>query len=224
MTSSEPISLPASESGLPEQTIALVRHGETAWNRERRWQGRQGVGLNELGRQQAGAAVPLLADPAAPRWSWLVCSPLERTRQTAEIISDGLGLDVMGSDVMGSGGSGRLAIQDDDAVVERAYGEAEGMYASDAARRWPDGRFPGMESDDELGDRGATALRRIAARHAGSGIVVSHGSFIRYTIKALCGVDSPRILNGSVSRLRTDGSSWEVVEVNVVADSDLIMG
>lgn len=188
MTSTEPM------------VIALVRHGETDWNREHRWQGRLGVGLNDLGRRQAAGAAPLLADIA---WSWMVSSPLDRARQTARIIADRLP---------------RMPMTDDDGVQERAYGEAEGVLAAEAARRWPDGAFPGMESDAELGERGAAALRRIAGAYTGNGIVVSHGSFIRYTIKALCEVDPPRILNGSVSLLRTDGLGWEPVELNLVSD------
>lgn len=180
--------------------IALVRHGETDWNREHRWQGRLGVGLNELGRRQAAAAAPLLADIA---WSWMVSSPLDRARQTARIIADRLP---------------EMSMTDDDGVQERAYGEAEGVLAAEAARRWPDGAFPGMETDAELGERGAAALRRIAAAQTGNGIVVSHGSFIRYTIKALCDVDPPRILNGSVSLLRTDGVGWKPIELNLVTD------
>lgn len=188
--------------------IALVRHGETAWNHEHRWQGRQGVGLNDLGRRQAEAAVPLLADAAGPHWSWMVSSPLERARQTAEIIAGGLAEQLTIAEL--------VTIVEDEDVVERAYGEAEGMYAPDAARRWPDGVFPGMESDDELGARGAAALRRLAGKQTGDGIVVSHGSFIRYTIKALSGIEPPRILNGSVSLVRTDGSGWELLEANRV--------
>jgi broad specificity phosphatase PhoE len=111
-----------------------------------------------------------------------------------------------------------LPLGDDDGVVERAYGAAEGVYSAEAARRWPDGRFPGMENDQELAERGAAALRRIAAERSGNGIVVSHGSFIRATIDALCGVDAPRILNGSVSLLRTDGAGWELIDVNRVTD------
>lgn len=186
--------------------IALVRHGETEWNRQRRWQGRLGVGLNDLGRRQAAAAVPLLAGVT---WSWIVSSPLDRARQTAGIIAEGLA---------GSTGLTELSISDDDAVVERAYGEAEGVLASEAAHRWPDGAFPGMEPDAELGKRGAQALRRIADEHTGNGIVVTHGSFIRCTITELCGMDAPRILNGSVSLLRTDGVDWEPVELNLVSD------
>lgn len=180
--------------------IALVRHGETEWNRQHRWQGRKGVGLNELGRRQAAAAEPLLTGIA---WSWMVSSPLDRAQQTARILADRLP---------------ELPISDDEGVVERAYGEAEGVLASETARRWPDGMFPGMETDAELGARAARALRRIAAERTGNGIIVSHGSFIRCAITELCGVDAPRILNGSVSLLRTDGVSWEPIELNLVTD------
>jgi broad specificity phosphatase PhoE len=185
--------------------IALVRHGETEWNRQRRWQGRQGVGLNDLGRRQASAAAPLLR---GVDWSWMITSPLERTVETARIIADELA----------AAAPSDLSLEEDDGVIERAYGAAEGVLAAEAARRWPDGRFPGMETDSELADRGAAALRRIAAARSGNGIVVSHGSFIRATINALTGVDAPRILNGSVSLARTDGAIWEVVDVNRVTD------
>lgn len=180
--------------------IALVRHGETEWNRQGRWQGRQGVGLNELGRRQATAAVALVADIG---WSWMVTSPLDRARQTAQIVADGLP---------------EVPISDDDGVVERAYGEAEGVLATETAVRWPDGIFPGMETDEELGRRGAAALRRIAAEHTGNGIVVAHGSLIRYAISALCATEAPRILNGSVSLVRPGPETWELLEVNLVTD------
>jgi broad specificity phosphatase PhoE len=175
--------------------IALVRHGETEWNRQRRWQGRGGVELNDLGRRQAAAAVPLLRDRS---WSWMISSPLERARQTAEIIAEGLAMQ----------------IDTDDELVERDYGEADGVFADEANRRWPDGSYPGMEEDDQLARRGATALRRIAAAHSGDGIVVAHGSLIRFTIGELCGIDAPRIMNGAVSLLSVQDGDWQPVELN----------
>lgn len=183
---------------LPTATIALVRHGETEWNRQHRWQGRQGVGLNDLGRRQAAGAAPLLDGRS---WCWMISSPLDRARQTAEIIAAGLT-------------SVRLDLDFDGELVERAYGEAEGMASVEADRRWPDGRYPGMEPDRELGARGAAALRRIAARRRGDGIVVAHGSLIRLTLAELCGVRVARILNGSISLIRGGAGGWELVEAN----------
>lgn len=191
-------------SDLPTATIALVRHGETDWNRQHRWQGRLGVGLNELGRRQAAGAAPLLDGRC---WSWMISSPLDRARQTAEIIAARLT-------------SVQLDLDFDDELVERAYGQAEGMLSVEAGRRWPDGRYPGMEHDRELGSRGAAALRRIAAERTGDGIVVAHGSLIRLTVAQLCGVRLPRILNGSVSLIRGGADGWELVEANRTGTPD----
>jgi probable phosphoglycerate mutase len=77
--------------------IYLCRHGETAYNRERRLQGRTDTELNALGRRQAQAMADLLADLVArepsPDWR-IVASPLKRTRATAAAISARLGLSV----------------------------------------------------------------------------------------------------------------------------------
>ncbi|MDB5494397.1 MAG: histidine phosphatase family protein [Phenylobacterium sp.] len=77
--------------------IYLVRHGQTAFNRERRLQGHLDSDLTELGRAQAKAMAGLLADllaldPPAP-WR-LVTSPLGRARATAEVIGARLNLPV----------------------------------------------------------------------------------------------------------------------------------
>lgn len=186
--------------------IALVRHGETDWNRQRRWQGHAGVELNDLGRRQAAAAVPLLRTRS---WAWMISSPLDRARQTAEIIADGLGLTVDGTD---------------DELIERDYGAADGVLADEANRRWPDGAYPGMESDDQLSRRGAAALRRIAAEQSGNGIVVAHGSLIRFTINALCDIAAPRMLNGAVSLLEVRDDHWQPVEMNRVGEVSTVAG
>lgn len=185
--------------------IALVRHGETDWNREQRWQGLRGAPLNDLGRWQAAAAAPLLADRS---WSWMITSPLERAAETGGIIADALPA---------------VPISTDHTLVERDYGEADGVYAHEAARRWPDGRFPGMESDEEVGRRGPSALRRIASAQRSDGIVVAHGSLIRMLINVLCDTDAPRILNGSINLVGFDGARWRALGFNQVGDPDSIV-
>jgi len=68
--------------------IALARHGETPYNAQRRFQGHLPVPLTPLGREQAHA----LARVAAQReWATLICSPLARARETAEIVSAAIG-------------------------------------------------------------------------------------------------------------------------------------
>ena len=69
--------------------ILLVRHGETDWNRDERWQGHAGPSLNERGRAQAAAVALRLA---GRRPVVLVTSDLPRAVETAEVIAEATGL------------------------------------------------------------------------------------------------------------------------------------
>lgn len=72
--------------------LYLVRHGQTDWNLERRFQSRSDVPLNETGRAQARA---LRAELAARRvrFADARCSPLSRARETALLVLEGTGLE-----------------------------------------------------------------------------------------------------------------------------------
>src|SRR5581483_12433051 len=72
-------------------TLLLVRHGETDWNSERRWQGHADEPLNETGRAQAREVADELADRSIDA---VYSSDLSRARETAEIIAARLGLSV----------------------------------------------------------------------------------------------------------------------------------
>ena len=61
-------------------TLVLVRHGETDWNRERRFQGHADTPLNDAGRGQARALAALLR---SERLSAVYTSPLRRAKETA---------------------------------------------------------------------------------------------------------------------------------------------
>jgi broad specificity phosphatase PhoE len=68
--------------------IALARHGETEYNAQERFQGHLAVPLNARGREQAHE----LARLAAQReWAALICSPLARARETADIVGAAIG-------------------------------------------------------------------------------------------------------------------------------------
>jgi broad specificity phosphatase PhoE len=162
----------------------LVRHGETDWNHELRWQGHSDVPLNERGREQARE----LADKLSGiRFSAVYASDLSRAAETARIVADRLSLPV----------------QTDAALREIDVGSWEGFtlaeikaQSPDAVNRWDEQGEHGWESGEShtaMMARVRDAIRSIAARHEGEEVlVVSHGGPIR-ALKALAaGLDYPR--------------------------------
>lgn len=152
-------------------TFALVRHGQTDWNAERRLQGATDIPLNDVGRGQARDAVAVLAPY---EWDAIVSSPLSRAAETADLIAEGLGLKV----------SRRVP-----ELTERSFGPAEGMQAGPEleALRVPGG-FKGAESEDEAADRGIAALEALAEEFRGQRLlVVTHGTLLRVTLSRAIG-------------------------------------
>ncbi len=142
--------------------LVLVRHGETEWNRMRRVQGRTDIPLNETGRTQARDAAARLRSSGA-RLDAVASSPLARAAETAAIIADGLGL----------GGVELL-----DELVERDYGDAEGLGDAEIAARYG-GHLEARESREAVVARVKPALLALADRHPGERLlVVSHGGVI----------------------------------------------
>lgn len=163
--------------------LYLVRHGETDWNRQRRIQGLTDIPLNDNGRRQARDAGALLA---RRRWDGVVASPLARARETAEIIAAELGLP---------------APELVPALVERNYGQAEGMDFLEIERLFPDrGSVPGQESREQVVERVVPALLALAAAHPGESlVVVSHGGAIRAVLTEVEPAASHgMITNGSI--------------------------
>ena len=152
-------------------TFALVRHGQTDWNAQRRLQGSTDIPLNDVGRGQARDAVGLLS---GYEWDAIVSSPLSRAAETADTIAAGLGLGVV-----------RRVPE----LTERSFGPAEGLQAGPEldALRIP-GSFRGAESEDEAASRGLAALEALAEEFHGSRVlVVAHGTLIRVSLSRAIG-------------------------------------
>jgi probable phosphoglycerate mutase len=178
-------------------TIAFIRHGQTDWNATGRMQGSSDIPLNDVGRQQAREAVGVLAGTA---WDVIVSSPLMRARESAQIIADALGIEL-----------GRSY----DLLVERDYGEGEGLTYAEIDARWPERDYPGLEPLDSVVARGTAALQQIAEEYPGKNVViVCHGTIIRYTLASLAGRKLEQITNGSVSTLDLVDDKWRVLTVN----------
>ena len=75
-----------------KQTLLFIRHGQTTWNAEHILPGQlPGIPLNDKGREQVARLADALPDIPI---SAIISSPLERARDTAEIIAQGSGLTV----------------------------------------------------------------------------------------------------------------------------------
>ena len=164
-------------------TFALVRHGQTDWNAQRRLQGSTDIPLNDVGRGQASDAVSVLS---GHDWDAIVSSPLSRAAETADLIAAGLGLSV----------TRRVP-----ALTERSFGPAEGLQAGPEldALRTPGG-FRGAESEDEAASRGLGALESLAEEFRGRRVlVVAHGTLIRVSLSRAIGRTLQSIDNAALN-------------------------
>lgn len=174
--------------------IALVRHGQTDFNLHGRLQGTSDIPLNETGIAQAHAAARLLADEP---WDAVVSSTLQRAMVTADIIAAELGLKV----------GGRY-----ESLVERAYGEVEGLTKEEAVARFGE-EWPGEEPYDALQERAVAAVDDVAGRVAVDGLVlVCHGTFIRAFADAVTGLETRTPDNAHSVRFTGAPGAWRVAE------------
>lgn len=176
--------------------LYLVRHGETDWNRQRRIQGLTDIPLNDTGRQQARATGMLLT---RRRWDGIYSSPLSRARETARIIAAEVGLPAP-----------TLV----DALVERNYGEAEGLDWMQVESRFPhNATVPGRESREQVGARVIPVLMGLAAERPGEALlIVSHGGAIRAVLNEVEPAASHgMITNGSVHSFRLEDGALRLI-------------
>ena len=158
-------------------TIVLVRHGETDWNRERRFQGHADRPLNEAGRLQArGLAESLAGEDLSAVYS----SPLRRASETAAIVAGHLGLEPV----------------ELEALREIDVGDWQGLTVDEVRARYPEqaevawrSGWPNGETYDELGARVVPALVAVAREHEGRRVLgVTHAGPIRAALSAATGL------------------------------------
>ena len=158
----------------------MVRHGQSEWNALGRWQGQADPPLTELGRNQARNAVKSLQG-----FDLVISSDLQRSRQTAEIIRVGLGVD-------------RVHVEAE--LRERHAGSWTGLTRSEIEHGWPgfleDGRRPpGYEGDESLRTRALAGIERATETAAGrQAVVISHAGVV-YALEAIAGLGFERIPN-----------------------------
>lgn len=162
--------------------IVLVRHGQTAWNREVRFRGQTDVELDKFGLKQAEATGRYLA----ARWPVVAvyASRMRRAMQTAEAIARAQG----------------LTAHPLEGLLDIDFGEWQGLSPDEVSQRYPDlyrawweaphtVHFPGGERLDVVRSRVVAALDGVVACHAGQTIaLVSHTVVNRVLLCAVLGL------------------------------------
>lgn len=189
--------------------LILLRHGETDWNRELRFQGHVDVALNAIGLEQARRLARRLAGESAHR---LYASDLLRAQQTAHPVAQQLG----------------LVSVSDPALREQSFGRVDGMKVDDIKAQHPQAwegwlRFhedfcmPEGESTRQFHTRVMDAVHRLVAAHPGETlVVVTHGGVLDmiYRTARSLGLGGPRqsdIPNAGVSRVRVHETGIDIL-------------
>ena len=158
--------------------LILVRHGQSIWNKELRYQGQTDVALTSLGNEQAMLLARRLAGQEITA---VYASDLSRAFLTAQAIARVHNLPVM-------------PVTD---LRELNFGLWEGLTHEEISAKWPELMrkwythpdevdLPGGENFRQLKDRAMRAINELVAKHRDETfVVVSHGGTIR-TI--LCGI------------------------------------
>jgi phosphoserine phosphatase len=126
-----------------DATLVLLRHGESEWIVENRFQGQGETPLSPAGRRQAALAGERLARPhASPvlpvpqgRPLEIAYSPLARTAETARAVAEAIARDAgveSGADAL------PVPVRPEPGILEIGQGEWEGVHQDEIARRWPD--------------------------------------------------------------------------------------
>ena len=193
---------------MSETKLIVIRHAETAWNRDKRMQGTTDTPLSDVGRAQAQALGRRLAGKA---FSALYSSDLSRARDTARAIAEHTGRELI----------------TDARLQERRFGVFEGLIAAEIASRYPEehARFvsrdpdyevPGGESARNFTLRCLGCLAEIAGRHRSEEVVVvTHGLVLDSLYRAAHGLDhgAPRpvpLINASVNLFGYGGDAWRM--------------
>ncbi|MEU9655943.1 histidine phosphatase family protein [Streptomyces chartreusis] len=205
-----------------DATLLLARHGQTVWHAENRYAGVSDVSLTDTGRAQADALGRwAAAHPVDAIWT----SPLSRAVSTADPACRALG----------------LTPHREPGLRECDFGVLEGRTLAEFAAQDPAAAqafrsdpvanpFPRAEDPSAAAERGAAALRRIAAAHPGERVlVVAHNTLLRLVLCTLLSIPAgeyrrvfPRLRNAAISELlvRSDGSA-ALLSLNVPCDPDL---
>jgi broad specificity phosphatase PhoE len=163
--------------------LLIVRHGESTWNAQSRWQGQADPPLSPLGERQAEEASERLAELASITMVWT--SDLLRARRTAELIASRLSVQ---------------RVHAEPRLRERDVGSWSGLTREEIEDRWPGYLAarrapPDFEGDAQLLARTTAGLAAaVDGSASGDVLVVTHGGVVR-TIERSLGATPDRLPN-----------------------------
>jgi len=163
--------------------IYLVRHGQTAWNKEEIFRGRTDVPLNETGLREAQLAGEYFREMEIHA---IYSSPLLRAWETAQKIAE----------------VQRLEVRSLQGIIDMCFGEWEGQSLKDVQEKdgqrfqqWKDEphlvKIPGGETLDEVRDRAMAVLEKTIQSHSGKTVLfVSHRVVNKVILCSILGLDN----------------------------------
>lgn len=193
----------------------VVRHGESTWNVDGRYQGQTDVPLSPVGILQAASLAERLT---GQNFAAVYSSDLLRASQTARAVAERL--------------AGTPTVQLDPELREINVGELSGLLMTDIRQRFPEylsalqndpwtTRRPGGESMEDLFGRCGAAFHTIRARHPGQRVLVfTHGGVVRVAVGlALGGVPANAwarlsVMNTSITRVLLGDQSGMLLGFN----------
>lgn len=178
---------------LPEIPFWFIRHGQTDYNLAGMAQGVLDVDLNQTGCAQAEQACPLLQERGITE---IICSPMRRARETADILNQSL----------------HLPISYEPDLREASFGDQEAMPLDSWFSEWVDGRYTPEkgESFAALMMRVEAVLHRVLPTCKAPVLIVAHGGVFR-AIRSIMGLPSDvRSANAAPQYCTPTAEGWQI--------------
>jgi len=189
-------------TSLPTRAFYFVRHGQTQYNLERRFQGSIDVSLNENGVLQAKEAARLLSNH---RYTRIISSPAKRVLQTAHIIAEADSTAIRHEKDLMEFNVGSLEGQRIDAVMQAHGKQAQESFMSilpDDADNW-----------HEFAPRVCAAVKYWTDHYATETLLIAaHGLVFRALTESLQG-KTAMSRNGEPFYFKTNGDTWDVTSI-----------
>lgn len=184
--------------------IYLLRHGETNWSKEGRLQGHTDIPMNEKGIEQINIAGDFLFR-TGEIIDLIISSPLVRAWKSAEIVADKIGYK-----------KEDIVLEQD--FIERSFGLGEGLTQEQRNVRFPDRRYPNVESVEDLCERAGIAITKCVKKYCGKTILITaHGAILKAVLTAATKGKYPynegnvSLGTGELCLLEYEGEVFEVV-------------